>query len=871
LGHGEGLADARTYPRRGSLNIDRARAFRIFAAAYDVPERERGRFLDEECGADLELKREIEEYLKSASQPDIDTQSLSRITAATEESLVGRGIGRFRLIERVGSGGMGVVYRAERVDGVAQSVALKIVSSLLESSARKRFEGEAQLLARLEHPSIARLIDAGTEEGRPWIAMEFVRGRRIDEHCAELSLSPREIVQLLVQLADAVAAAHAMLVVHSDIKPANVLVTDTGLPKLIDFGIATALRDSVSKDAPTVNVGRLFSPHYAAPEQIEGAPVTVATDVFGLGALAYRLLSGSAPHADAESPMAYLTAITQRDVVPPSQAASKAGRKAELAKLLQGDLDAIVCKALDRDPARRYRSATEMRADLLRYLERRPVAARPASMLYRANRFLRRNAVAVLLTNLLAVSLIGGGVFALIQARRAEAARDAARAVTDFLTHDILAAANPMVAGTRDVQLRPLLDEASKTLTTRFSGQPLVLAEIQAAMGTGYAALFDTQKAEALLSAAEQGLAAELGDADAQTQATRMALWYLYVGNLDIGKLSRLSARMGAAERAAGRMISPIAYRANLMSAWIPCVARAPAMIGMSDCGDVVRPFYASALAKLGLQDLVTNEMAWFLGVALVYSSREDQAEPILRTACNGLQRYYGPLHHRLTACRRFLAWALDRNGKSAEAEPILAQVVANFDKTLGPNSKFTTIAGYELAGASMRAGHAAAAVEAARRAARDIQKGDAAIYDVWVAQLILADALAHAYQSVEGISLGEQTLVAAIKEKGAEDLDILTLRALLSEVYLSSGRRSEAEALLRENRAVAERMLNRPAWFEGEIDTNLAHVLVVENRLDEARQLVETALPVLNGALGANNQRTLTAQRLLSQLTARR
>jgi hypothetical protein len=183
-----------------------------------------------------------------------------------------------------------------------------------------------------------------------------------------------------------------------------------------------------------------------------------------------------------------------------------------------------------------------------------------------------------------------------------------------------------------------------------------------------------------------------------------------------------------------------------------------------------VRPFYASALATLGPQDLVTSEMAWFLGVAFVYSSREDQAEPVLRTACNGLQQYYGPLHHRLTACRRFLAWALDRNAKSAEAESILGQVVANFDKTLGPNSKFTTIAGYELAVAAMHAGHATAAVEAARRAARDIQTGDAQISDVWAAQLILADALAHAYQSEEGITLGRETLATAIEEKGAED-----------------------------------------------------------------------------------------------------
>jgi serine/threonine-protein kinase len=851
------------------VRVDRARAYRIFAAAYALAEGERERYLDAECGDELPLRLEVEAYLKSIGRSDIKTHALFQASAAAEESLVGRAFGRFRLIERIGAGGMGVVYRAERLDGVAQSVALKLVTGLLESSASKRFESEAHLLARLEHPSVARLIDAGIEEGRPWIAMEFVRGRRIDEHCAELRLSTREIVQLLVQLADAVAAAHAMLVVHSDIKPANVLVTHAGLPKLIDFGIATALRDSVSMDAPTVSVSRLFSPHYAAPEQIQGAPVTVATDVFGLGALAYRLLSGCVPHADAQSTLGYLLAVTQRDVVPPSQAARDAGADPELVKQLQGDLDAIVCKALDRDPARRYASAAEMRADWLRYLERRPVTARHATKLYRTGRFLRRNALAVSLSSLLMVSLIGGGVFALVQARHAAAARDAARAVTDFLTRDILAAANPMVAGTRDVQLRPLLDAASKTLAERFSTQPLVLAEIQAAMGTGYAALFDTPKAEALLLAAERGLVAQLGDGDAQTQAVRMALWYLYVGNIDVAKLLKLSARMGAAETAAGRGYSPIAYRANLMLAWIPCVARAPAIVGMSDCGDVVRPFYTSALARVGPANLLSNEMAWFLGVALIYSSREDQAEPVLRTACAGLQQYYGPLHHRLTACRRFLALALDRNGKADEAEPILAQVVANFEKTLGPASKFTIIAGYELASAAMHAGHVAAAVDAARIAVQNMQSGDADRGDRWVAQLVLAAALARTNQAEEGVALGRRTLTAAIEQLGPDDPQILRLRAYLSDAYRAAGAPQAAQALLRENLQAAGHLRNRPGWLEAQIESELAEVLAAENRPEEARGLIERALPILRATLGMDNQRTLAARALSLRLGA--
>lgn len=290
----------------------------------------------------------------------------------------GRTVGRFRLLERIGAGGMGVVYRAERTDGVQQSVAVKLVSSTLDTVTKRRFAREAHLLARLDHPAIARLIDADVEDGRAWIAIEFVRGEAIDEYCAKRSLPARDIVKLLVQLADAVAAAHATLVVHSDIKPGNVLVTADGIPKLIDFGISTALRDATTHADATRSIGRLFSPNYAAPEQITDQPVTVATDVFGLGALAYRLLTGKPPHGEATGAIAYVLAVTHRDVPNASQAAAGAGRSEAVVRALRGDLDAILAKALERDPTRRYQSAIDMRADLQRYLERRPIAARPS-------------------------------------------------------------------------------------------------------------------------------------------------------------------------------------------------------------------------------------------------------------------------------------------------------------------------------------------------------------------------------------------------------------------------------------------------------------------------------------------------------------
>jgi len=454
-----------------------ALAYVLFAEAMALPESQRGDFLDARCGGDTRLRTDVHELLAIAARDEVATGALCgpAHAGADEESWVGRVIGRFRLVERIGAGGMGVVYRAERIDGVQQSVAVKLVATSMASVAQSRFEREAQLLARLEHPSIARLIDAGVQDTRAWIAIEFVRGKRIDEYCRDLQLQPRDIVRLLIRLADAVAAAHRLLVVHSDIKPANVLVGAEGVPKLVDFGISTALREADGHSS-TVNVARMFSPNYAAPEQINGTPLSVATDVFGLGALAYRLLTGVPPYADAQDPIAYLLAISQRDVELGSQAARTAGRDASLVRALRGDLDAILAKALERDPQRRYSTATEMQADLTRYLDARPVHARTPTWAYRVKKFVSRNQVAVGLTALLLIAITGGATSAALQARKASIAQAMAARRGEFL-ESVLKSADPR-SGKRDLSLAELLDSAAGALDDKLSEEPLVEASM---------------------------------------------------------------------------------------------------------------------------------------------------------------------------------------------------------------------------------------------------------------------------------------------------------------------------------------------------------------------------------------------------------
>ena len=446
MGRREGVADA------GAIEVpgfDRGRAFRVFEQALGMDEPSRVRFMDENCSdTDTALRAEVESLLEAARKHQPRTSVLLPALSRATENLIGECFGHFRLIEFVGEGDMGVVYRAERIDGISQVVAIKLIANELGERGRERFLRETQLLARLEHPAIARLIDAGVEAGRAWIALEFVPGRPIDAYCDDHQLPLRACVQLLVNLARAVAAAHGFLVVHGDIKPANVLVTADGSPKLIDFGIAAVLQDHGAAHSQTADIGRLFTPHYAAPEQTQGVPLTVATDVYGLGALAYRLLTGVPTYRACVEPLRYMMMVIAQNVELPSRAALAAtpdalSRAAKLrVEALRGDLDAILCKALERDPARRYSSAKDVQEDLNRYLMHRPVLARAQTISYRFGKFVLRNTLAVALMGLLLASLMTAGTLIAWQARRVAVAREMAIRRGEFL-ENLLKSANP--------------------------------------------------------------------------------------------------------------------------------------------------------------------------------------------------------------------------------------------------------------------------------------------------------------------------------------------------------------------------------------------------------------------------------------------
>jgi len=708
--------------------LDRARVYRLFAEALDHPQELREQFLLLECGDDTALRAEVDALLLIATNDTADPGALLIPPARLTEDLAGETCGHFRLQLRIGEGGMGVVYRAERTDGVQQSVAIKLISTTAGPAAQARFEREAQLLAQIEHPAVARLVDVGLQRGRAWIAMEFVNGLRIDDYCRARQLSVADIVGLLAQLAGAVAAAHRMLVVHNDIKPSNVLVTADGVPKLIDFGISRALQE-VGAAGPdrtaTVGVGRLFSPGFAAPEQINGGPITVATDVFGLGALAYRLLTGRSIFPDALKPLEYILAIVQCDVELPSRAAQKAGRAVE-SRQLRGDLDAILCKSLERDPARRYTTVAELQADLHRHRDGLPVSARAATLNYRLAKFVRRRALPVSFAALLGVVLIVGGIVFGLKERAVIRAQNVAAQRGAFL-ESLLKSADPS-SGEQPSTVAALLDSAAQSVDQRFADEPLVeasmlntIARTNVGLGRFDAGLAANDRQLALLRDHGGGPLAlgealslrgyifqDLGRWPESEAASRQAVALLRPLNAAASlcdALDNLAVALMFSFRepeAEAVLREEIAIESRGGAALQPQLMKAEitysVMLG-NNLGRYAEAAYygqqawdiARRTLPIDHTDRVYAEQTY--AGTLVNTHRAAQAEPIFRDVVARRTRTLGAAHHDTLIGQLGLAENLIELDRNAEAAAIALPAAKLFESQFGPDNNFTLLA----------------------------------------------------------------------------------------------------------------------------------------------------------------------------------
>ncbi|HEY0458662.1 MAG TPA: serine/threonine-protein kinase [Pyrinomonadaceae bacterium] len=482
----------------------------IFSVVVELPPDERKSFIEEKAGGDYLIIREVRALLDSdegaenfIENPLVAVSQLVR----DETALTGKKIGSYLIEREIGRGGMGAVYRASRADEhFEKRVAIKLIKRGFDTDdIIRRFRHERQILAALDHPNITRLLDGGaTDDGLPYLVMDYVEGLPLTRYCEDKEFSVNERLNLFLQICSAVIYAHRNLIIHRDIKPSNILVTPGGVPKLLDFGIAKLM----ALDSPQTierHSTQMMTPEYASPEQILGQPVTTATDIYSLGVVLYELLTRHRPfRIKGNNALEISKAITDSAPLKPSSIVTQ-GRKTgnghwAVSVELRGDLDNIILMAIRKEPDRRYSSVEQFAADINRYLRGLPVAARQDTFSYRASKFIQRNKAAVAAGAGVFAALVGGLAATKRQAKIARRQRDKAEEINQFL-QKMLASANPRSVG-KDIKVIEVLSIAAESLETDFPKQPEIAADLETTLGLTYLSLGQLESAEKHLKSA---------------------------------------------------------------------------------------------------------------------------------------------------------------------------------------------------------------------------------------------------------------------------------------------------------------------------------------------------------------------------------
>ncbi len=541
-----------------------ARLQQIFDAVMDLPRPERGAYLDRVCANDPLTRGEVEALMASSdSAEELITDAIhDAADQAIEKRLdaTGQLIGPYRILRTLGHGGMGAVYLAERADRqFHQQVAIKVVTgAVTDKETDVRFRAERQILASLDHPNIARLIDGGnTEAGVPYLVMEYIEGRTILKFCDEKRLDIDARIDLFRKICAAVHYAHQNLVVHRDLKPGNILVTDEGVPKLLDFGIAKILDTKhIPQTVAVTRAGdRLLTPEHASPEQILGRQVTTASDIYSLGVLLYELLTGRRPYQVSGIRPGQMERLICEQIPEPASrvfsgsapfdeatdrlAAARSTTAERLRRRLVGDLDNIVLVALRKEPERRYSSINQFSEDLRRHRAGMTVHARPDTWLYRTEKFVRRHKVGVAMAVASVLAVIGFGIAMALQAQRIAVERDLvaaenekARQVTRFLI-DMFKAADPWETLGNEITAREILDIGARRVAVELNDQPELQARLMDTVGQVYLSLSLYDQARAQL---EQAHAIRLGLFPERHPDVAGSLHNLALLNLDQGQ-----------------------------------------------------------------------------------------------------------------------------------------------------------------------------------------------------------------------------------------------------------------------------------------------------------------------------------------------
>ena len=823
---------------------------RLVEAAEAVRAEERAAFLERECRGDAQLRSEVESLLATSKEAESFLESPlggdARLAAGQH-----REIGPYALLEEIGQGGMGIVYKAIRRDqGFERLVAVKLVKRGMDTSfILRRFESERRILAGLDHPNIARVLDGGeTSDGLPYFVMELIEGRNLLGYCEEEHLDVSRRLALFREVCAAVTYAHQRLVIHRDIKPSNILVTAEGAPKLLDFGLAKVLAREPGEEADRTETAlRVLTPEYASPEQIRGEELTTATDVYSLGVVLYELLTGERPYRlKTRAPEELSDAILHQEPVRP-------GTKARLHR----DLDAIVMTALRKEPARRYASAEQLSEDIRRHLEGLPVKARPDSFGYRAGKFVRRHRLGVAAALLVAASLVGGLAIALSERNRARVQAVRAEETARFLA-DVFQGANPELVKGKTVTARELLDAGAERIGRQLQGQPEVQASLLVVMANAYDRLSAGRESLVL---AERALALR--------ERARAP------GSLEVAEslhqVGSLRHRLGSPAQALPVLDRAAALREALLGPEHPDTAETARALA-STLDDLGRSAEARRLLEktIAIQRRVSPAS---LTLARLYNSlgivayREDRAGA--RKAFEGSVAAYekveGPQNWQI-------AIPLVNLGQLSREDEDFAAAQIHYERVLAIDEK---IWGKETAGVAYTLAclgdlkHARGDAEGGRklieRSLALFGKTEPPEYRGFIAPLTyLGNVSLTQKLPGEARALFERALHIAERTHGPEHPAVAESLVALARALDATGEKAEAEKLLRRALSIQRKTLTSNPRSLVPTLTVLARVLTSQNRVPEARPYLEEAVTIARAKLPERHSQRLAAEEAL-------
>jgi tetratricopeptide (TPR) repeat protein/predicted Ser/Thr protein kinase len=805
--------------------------------------------------------------------------SVTETTESEPAAVPDHPIGPYRLLKELGRGGMGVVYLAARADEQYQKrVAIKVIKAGMDGAEVVRhFRRERQILAGLDHPNIARLLDGGaTEDGLPYLVMEYIQGQPLHSYCDSQKLPIVERLKIFQQVCSAVACAHRNLIVHRDLKPSNILVTAEGVPRLLDFGIAKLLNPELSGDAPTAT-GLAMTREYASPEQARGEPVTTSSDVYSLGVLLYELLTGRRPYRlKTRQPLEVLKAVCEEEPEKPSTAVGRTedltdgsptgaitteevsvtrkGTRQKLRRRLSGDLDNIALMALRKEPQRRYASVEALSEDIRRYLEGRPVTARKGTVAYRMGKYVRRHALGVTVAAVFVVLLMGFSVSMAIQSARlarerdtAAKERDKAEKVSAFLV-DLFRVSDPSEAKGNTITAREILDKGAEKIAGELEEQPAVKAALMDTMGRVYGALGLYDKAILLLEDALTLRRQALGNDHRDVAAS-------------LNNLANVRFDKGDYAGSEPLYREALAMRRKFLGNEHPDVAKSLNNLAnvLTEKGDYAgaEALYREALAMK--RKLLGNEhpdVAKSLNnLANVLDQKGDYAgaEALYREALAMKRKLLGDEHPDVAMSLDNLAVVLSEKGDYAGAEALDREALAMHRKLLGNEHPNVAWSLNNLASVLDHEGDYAGAEALLREAlVMRIKLGDEHP-NVAQGLSILGQALYHQHRLAEAEKTLRESLELRRKTLPPDHPDLAETLIGLGEVLAAEGQAQEAEAMLRQALEIRRKTLPKDHPGVAEAESALGACLTRLGKFDEAESLLLASYPILRSKQSAS------------------